>query len=290
MRRKIINIDTDENKKEVFEKFNSVNSKHQAHILFGISDNKSGSEYLKEIAQQVGFDLNVYKQRKEKPKRYCLQCGEEILSRHNQKFCCQSCATTYQNLHTVKTEETKKKISESLKQYNKENPRFCNEQTLKRKQRNKSDKNNKGSQKNVKIRKYCLQCGNEIISKNAVKFCSNKCHSEYVHKKAYEDYLNNNDKYCRGNYTPKQFYNEFLKEQNYTCACCPSKNEHNGLPLKFVIDHIDGDASNNKRENIRLVCPNCDSQLPTFKSKNKNSTRRNYWREHIFRKIKEENE
>ena len=157
MRRKIINIDTEEGKKEAFEKFNSVNSKHQAHILFGISDNKEGSEQLKKVAQQVGFDLNVYKQRKEKPKRYCLQCGEEILSRHNQKFCCQSCATTYQNLHTVKTEETKKKISESLKQYNKENPRFCNEQTLKRKQRNTSDKNNKGTQKNVKIRKYCLR-------------------------------------------------------------------------------------------------------------------------------------
>ena len=42
MRRKIINIDTEEGKKEVFEKFYSVNSKHQAHILFGISDNKEG--------------------------------------------------------------------------------------------------------------------------------------------------------------------------------------------------------------------------------------------------------
>lgn len=203
------------------------------------------------------------------------------------KFCSQSCATTYQNLHTIKTEETKRKISESLKKYNKENPRTCNEQTLKRKQ-TKLVKNKKSLKKNTSIKKYCLKCGNELVTKNAVKFCSNKCHSEYEHEKAYRDYLENNYKYCRGNYTPKQFYNEFLKEQNYTCACCPSKNEHNGLPLKFVIDHIDGDASNNKRENIRLVCPNCDSQLPTFKSKNKNSTRRNYWREHLFKKIKEE--
>lgn len=35
-----------------------------------------------------------------------------------------------------------------------------------------------------------------------------------------------------------------------------------------------GDAANNRRENLRLVCPNCDSQLDTYKSKNKNSARK----------------
>lgn len=43
----------------------------------------------------------------------------------------------------------------------------------------------------------------------------------------------------------------------------------------MVLDHIDGDASNNTRENFRCVCPNCDSQLDTYKSKNKNSARTN---------------
>lgn len=36
-----------------------------------------------------------------------------------------------------------------------------------------------------------------------------------------------------------------------------------------------------------MVCPNCDSQLETFKSKNKNSSRRNYWKEKIIRENKE---
>ena len=57
------------------------------------------------------------------------------------------------------------------------------------------------------------------------------------------------------------------------CAICGMPAMWNGKELHFILDHIDGDASNNKRENLRLICPNCDSQLSTYKSRNKQSAR-----------------
>lgn len=64
-----------------------------------------------------------------------------------------------------------------------------------------------------------------------------------------------------------------LKEQQHKCAICNIPDIWNNKELHFILDHIDGDAANSSRENLRLICPNCDSQLPTFKSKNKNSAR-----------------
>ena len=64
-----------------------------------------------------------------------------------------------------------------------------------------------------------------------------------------------------------------LEEQRELCAICACSTTWNGSALVFVLDHIDGDASNNRRENLRLVCPNCDSQLPTYKARNRGKGR-----------------
>jgi len=37
----------------------------------------------------------------------------------------------------------------------------------------------------------------------------------------------------------------------------------NGEPLKPILDHRDGNNSDDRPEMLRLLCPNCDSQLPT---------------------------
>ena len=134
----------------------------------------------------------------------------------------------------------------------------------------------------------CIICGKESQYRSNKKLCSNQCNSIYQHRIAYLAFLNNNENYSRGNYTPKCFKDFFLEEQGNKCAICGVKPIWNNRKIIFVLDHIDGDASNNKRENLRLICPNCDSQTDTFKSKTKVSKRRNYMRTSIENKIKKE--
>jgi hypothetical protein len=63
----------------------------------------------------------------------------------------------------------------------------------------------------------------------------------------------------RGHYVRRYL----LEEQGSLCAICGLRDAWQGAPLTFVLDHVDGDSDNNHRDNLRLVCPNCDSQLPT---------------------------
>ena len=126
---------------------------------------------------------------------------------------------------------------------------------------------------NRKSRKICtcIHCGKEFIYKSGYsnKFCCVECEKTYKHKQLYLLILNGDPSIMRANYQPKNFKDDILEEQGGVCAICGMKPEWNGKELIFILDHIDGHASNNKRDNLRCICPNCDSQLETYKSKNK---------------------
>lgn len=53
------------------------------------------------------------------------------------------------------------------------------------------------------------------------------------------------------------------------CAICGMPPEWRSAPLVMRLDHINGDRTDARLENLRLLCPNCDSQLPTFAGRNK---------------------
>jgi hypothetical protein len=59
----------------------------------------------------------------------------------------------------------------------------------------------------------------------------------------------------------------------YKCACCGLGPEWHDKPMPLILDHINGVNNDNRLENLRFVCSNCDSQLPTYKSKNRTNGR-----------------
>lgn len=52
------------------------------------------------------------------------------------------------------------------------------------------------------------------------------------------------------------------------CKICKMKPTWHDKPLVLRLDHMNGDAMDHRLGNLRLVCPNCDSQLPTYCGRN----------------------
>jgi Zn finger protein HypA/HybF involved in hydrogenase expression len=57
----------------------------------------------------------------------------------------------------------------------------------------------------------------------------------------------------------------FAKDE---CSVCGQTNEWNNKPLVLQLDHINGDNTDNRVENLRVICPNCHSQTSTWSGRN----------------------
>lgn len=52
---------------------------------------------------------------------------------------------------------------------------------------------------------------------------------------------------------------------------CGLTDTWNGNPIVLQLDHINGDCLDNRKENLRVLCPNCHSQTNTFGNKKRAS-------------------
>ena len=111
----------------------------------------------------------------------------------------------------------------------------------------------------------CLTCGLDFLKKankkHKIKYCSIKCQSAHSLTKSIDNF--NNGKTI----TNKSIKKCLTELRGYKCEIC-SNHEWQNKPLTLEVDHIDGDPDNNFPNNVRLLCPNCHSQTPTFRVAN----------------------
>jgi hypothetical protein len=145
----------------------------------------------------------------------------------------------------------------------------------------------------------CNQCGTLFLKKlsaiSSHNFCSQSCSATFnnhLRKKPVENspinfheqqYKNNVELWIAGKipgfkcrtFQIKRFVRRFLFEKaDNKCMKCGWDEIHSvtgNCPLE--VNHIDGNASNDRPENLELLCPNCHSLTYNFRALNKNSCR-----------------
>lgn len=81
-----------------------------------------------------------------------------------------------------------------------------------------------------------------------------------------EKVLVEHSSYNRGHLKARLIKTGMLKNE---CALCGQKPTWQGRPLVLRLDHKNGVNDDARIGNLRLLCPNCDSQTDTFSGRNK---------------------
>lgn len=120
----------------------------------------------------------------------------------------------------------------------------------------------------------CRRCGVKCKQRKQT-FCSRNCKALFQ----VENWLKGDNPSVGYGKVPDLIRQFLLDEAEGKCSQCrwAEVNVTTGkVPLE--IHHVDGNSSNNLRENLQVLCPNCHSLTPTFRNRKNNGRTR--WKPH----------
>ena len=113
--------------------------------------------------------------------------------------------------------------------------------------------------------KSCVICNKNmdwIPNYSKILTCSKKCRSVMMWEKKKIEIE-------KGLISHRRTLRRYLIEK-HGCLCDTCKiDKWMNKQIILEVDHIDGNINNNLPINLRLTCPNCHSQTPTWKARNK---------------------
>ena len=180
-----------------------------------------------------------------KPYDKCPQCSEDVKNRAN-KYCSRECAHVTSTIARYGTYNKTKKVNG----------------------------------KRVLEEKPCIHCSNMFIpSTPKVIYCSLSCQANKNRQAKIDAWFKDpSTGTVKGRGISRTIRQYLLEQAGFKCSmpdCGWGKvNPVTGnVPLE--IEHIDGDCTNNRPDNLIVMCPNCHSLTPTYRALNKGNSTRN---------------